>query len=250
MIGALKLRLTTQNYGLTVGMLGIAERFADRLPVTYGKPVRSLIYEQKRVRGVLLADGRAMTAGHVIIACEVGGAAPLVPDELAPAKRFLAEFTHTPMPLVFFFLDRPTPSGASAFMGHPYRDVPYNMALDHAKRAPWLVPSGKGIISAWPTHPLSSEIIKKSDEDIIRMALTDVEAFIPGISNWVEEARVVKHHWGCGRQELGFHRKVLDFKAYTSSLRGVSFAGNDYDGVHMESGVRSALRAVGRAIEK
>jgi protoporphyrinogen/coproporphyrinogen III oxidase len=250
MIGALKLRLTTQNYGLTVGILGIAEHFAKRLPVTYGKPVRSLIYEQNRVKGVLLADGRAMTAAHVIIATEAGGAAPLIPDEWAPAKRYLTTFTQTPMPLVFFFLDRPAPSKAVAYMGHPYRDAPYNMALDHAQRTPWLVPSGKGIVSAWPSHPLSSEIIKKSDTDITRMALADMEAFVPGIANWVEEARVVKHHWGCGRPEVGFHRKVLDFKAYTSSLRGVSFAGNDYDGVHMESGVRSALRAVARAIKE
>jgi protoporphyrinogen oxidase len=243
-----RMMLTTTESSLQLGILSIAERLSERLPVHYGTPVQSLIYEQGRVIGVRLSDGRAMTAPHVIVACEVGGAAPLVPEELAPAKRFLEAFTHTPMPLVFFFLDRPTPSEAVSFMGHAYRDVPYNMALDHSKKAPGMVPSGKGIISAWPGHPQSSEIIRKSDADIIRMALADMEAFLPGIANWVEEARVVRQTWGLGRQEPGFHRKVLDFKEYTNSLRGVSFAGNDYDGVYMESGVRSGQRAAQRAL--
>jgi hypothetical protein len=47
----------------------------------------------------------------------------------------------------------------------------------------------------------------------------------------------------------GTHLKILDFKAYAKGLSGVSFAGNDYDSVHMESGVRCAYRAAARALQ-
>ncbi|MBN2977125.1 FAD-dependent oxidoreductase [Pseudomonas sp. MAFF 301380] len=74
-----------------------------------------------------------------------------------------------------------------------------------------------------------------------------MEAFFPNISNWVDEAQVVRHQWGMARYAPGAHRRILDFKRHAESLHGISFAGNDFDGVHMESGVRSARRAAHRA---
>jgi len=245
----LRIRLTTKVLGLQTGIVTLCERLADGVPVTYGAPVEQLLTTGGRVEGVQLADGRSIKARHVVVAAPIGAASKIVPDAFAPAKRFLSEFTNTPIPLVFFFLDRPIDAEPYAFFAHPFQpNAIYNMALNHTRKTPYLAPSGKAIISAWPAYPGGAEMTGKPDADIIARALKDIEPMFPGIANWVEEARVMNHSWGFARYEPGAHRRVLDFKAYAGQLRGVSFAGNDYDGVHMESAVRSGQRAALRAL--
>ncbi len=248
LVNMLRIRLGTTVSGLRTGIVTLCERLADRLSVEFGAEVETLLTTGGIVDGVRLNNGKSLKARHVVVASTIGAASRIVPAELAPAKAFLTEFTNTPIPLVFFFLDRPAPSQAYAFFGHAYQDAIYNMALDHARKTPYMAPSGKGIISAWPAYPGGAEMVGKSDHEVVSRALKDIDPMFPGIANWVEEARVVRHDWGFARYEPGAHRRVIDFKAYAKTLRGVSFAGNDYDGVHMESAVRSGLRAAADAL--
>jgi len=248
LVNMLRIRLATKVLGLRTGIVTLCERLAETVPVTYGAQVDQLLTTGGKVDGVLLADGQTIKARHVVVAAPIGAASKIVPDEFAPAKRFLTEFHNTPIPLVFFFLDRPIDVEPYAFFAHPFQDAIYNMALNHTRKTPYLVPSGKAIISAWPAYPGGAEMVGKSESDIIARALRDIEPMFPGIANWVEEARVMRHTWGFARYEPGDHRRVLDFKAYASQLQGVSFAGNDYDGVHMESALRSGQRAAQKAL--
>jgi protoporphyrinogen oxidase len=248
-VNALRIRMTTRIFGLRHGNVSILERMAETLPVSYGSPVSHVLTKAGAVEGVALQNGTSLKARHVILACTAGGAGKLLTDEFRPATEFLNSFTHTPMPLVFFFLDRPLDKEAYSFMGHPYRDVVFNMALDHARKTPYLVPSGKAIISAWPAYPFATEMAGKPDSDVINHARNDLEAFFPGFSEWIDEARVFRHSWGVARYGPGMHGKVLDFKRYAQTLKGLSFAGTDYDSIHMESGVRSGQRAAMRALQ-
>lgn len=247
-LNLLKLVATTETFGLRTGLLTLLERLAANTPITYGAKVASVLMTGDRVDGVQLQDGTSLGARHVILACPLGAAGDLVPDALAPAKTFLTAFPYTPLPLVYFFLDRPLADDHFVYFGHPYRDVPYNMALNHARRRE-MVPSGKAIISTWAAYPSTVPMTEMSDADTIATALRDLEAFIPGVANWVEEARVMKHRRGIARYAPGTHRKIIDFKAYAAGLKGISFAGNDYDSVHMESGIRSGYRAASRALK-
>lgn len=246
-INGLKLRMTTRIFSLRHGNVSFLERLAGAVPVRYGAPVASVLSRGGVVDGVELQDGTALKAKHVILACTAGGAGKVLTDEFQPARAFLEGFTHTPMPLVFFFLDRPIDKAPYSFMGHPYRDAIYNMALNHARKTPFLVPSGKAIISAWPAYPEAAKMASLSDAEVIAQAQRDLDVFFPGFASWIEEARVQRHPWGVARYGRGMHRKVLEFKAYAEGLRGLSFAGTDYDSIHMESGVRSGLRAAQRA---
>jgi protoporphyrinogen oxidase len=133
-------------------------------------------------------------------------------------------------------------------MGHHHHDAIFNMALDHGKKTPFLAPSGKSIITAWPAYPNTASQLAKSDSEIIAQALADLAPQLPGLAEQVEEARVMRHDWAVARYGPGAHRRIIDFKAYARTLTGISYAGNDYDGVHMESGVRSALRAAERSL--
>ena len=246
-MNALRLAMTTQVTGIGSGILTLAERLADRLPVRFETPAARLSMLQGRVDGVELADGSVLAADHVIVATTADAAARLMPEPLAPARDFLSAFPHIPMPLVYFFLDRPLPGEAYAYMGHPGRDVPFNMALNHTRKAPYMVPSGRAIVSAWPAFPDSADLIAKDDDAIAAQALSDLTNLVPGLVGAVEEVRVIRHEWGFARFANGMHRRVIDFKRYAEGLSGVSFAGADYDGVHMECGIRNGMRAAGRA---
>jgi len=247
-LNLLKLVTTTETYGLRTGIVTLLERIASGLDVRFGAKVATLLMTGERVDGVELEDGTRLGARHVIVACPLGAAGELVPEALGQARKFLQGFPYTPLPLVFFFLDRPIADDVFVYFGHPFRETPYNMAVNHAGRRE-MVPSGKAIISTWAAYPSTVSMSEMSDTDTIAQALADLDAFIPGVAGFVEEAPVMKHRRGIARYALGTHRKILDFKAYAKSLPGVSFAGNDYDSVHMESGVRSAYRAAARALQ-
>lgn len=247
-VNGLRLRMTTRIMGLRHGNASLPERMAAQLPVEYGARVSRVLSTNGKADGVELEDGRRLKARHVILACTAGVAGRLLPDEHVKARQFLDGFTHTPMPLVFFFLDRPLDKEAYAFMGHPFRHATFNMAINHARKTPFMVPSGKGLISAWPAFPETPELMKLPDSAIVDRARQDLEAFFPGFSDWIEEGVVFRHDWGLARYEPGMHRKVLDFKRLSEGMQGLSFAGTDYDSIHMESGVRSGQRAAARAL--
>lgn len=249
-VNGLRLRMTTRIMGLRTGNATILEKLAATLPVQYGARVASILQTGGKVEGVQLEDGRTIRARHVILACTAGAAGDILPEAYGEAKRFLQGFTHTSMPLVFFFLDRPVQQESFAFMGHPFRDATFNTVVNHARKTPYLAPSGKGLLSAWPAFPQTVDLFKLSDAAIIETARLDIEGLLPGVSDWIEEAQVFRHQWGLARYEPGMHRKVLAFKRQAEGIDGISFAGTDYDSIHMESGVRSGQRAADRALRQ
>jgi len=178
-----------------------------------------------RVDGVLLDNGQAIKARHVIVATPAHVSGPMLTEEFEPARAFLSSFPHLDMPLVFFFLDRPLNHDVVRFYGHPYREAAFNMGMNHAHKTSHLSPSGKAIISAWPTFPSTVELMAKSDEELIAHALADMELFVPGMRGWIEHAAIVRHSPAVARYSVGSVKKILDFKAYAQTLEGVSFAG-------------------------
>ncbi|WP_322981442.1 NAD(P)/FAD-dependent oxidoreductase [Pseudomonas sp. C11] len=244
----MKLVLTTKVMTLRGGNASLPQKIASTLDVRLNSPVKQLSFQQGKVSGVELESGEHISAKHIIVACPIGAAAKLVPEQLVPTSNFLTSFKNIPLSLVYFFLDRPYDTKAYAYMGHAYRKTTFNMALNHTVKTPHSVPSGKGLISAWPCYPDSGVIDKKSDDEVISKALKDLDIFFPGMEGMIAETRVQRHRWGLGRISPGMHAKIITFKKQVEDLRGVSFANSDYDGVHMESGVRSGLRAAGRVI--
>jgi hypothetical protein len=245
----LRLRLTTTASCLRTGNVTLCERLAERVPVNYGVKVAGLLINGERVVGVELEDGRTMKAKHVVVATTVGDARSILPDAFKPARDFMNGFNNSPLPLVFLFLDRPLEMEPYAFFAHPLQpDAIFNMALNHARKTPYMVPSGKAIVSAWPAYPGGATLISRPDSEIIAQALKDLAPVFPGIADWVDEAYVQRHEWGLARYAPGDHHKLLEFKRYSQTLQGVSFAGSDYDAVHMESGARNGARAAQRAL--
>ncbi|UVL86081.1 FAD-dependent oxidoreductase [Pseudomonas sp. B21-028] len=247
-LNLIKLIFTTKVMTLRGGNASLAEKIAASLEVRYECPVEKLLYEKGRVTGVLLTSGEVLKAAHVIVACPIDAAAKLMPEALGVQRAFLTDFPNVPLTLVYFFLNQPLNTKAYVYMGHGHRTTTFNMALNHTVKTPHLVPSGKGIVSAWPCYPDSLGLAQQSNEAVTAKALEDMQLFFPGIAGMVDEVKIQRHPWGFARLSPGTHAKILGFKQQAEQLRGVSFASNDYDGVHMESAVQSGVRAAERVI--
>lgn len=248
-VNLMRLVAQTQVATLRQGNASLPEKMAQAMHVELDTPVRQLIVEKGRVVGAWLQSGQAVRADHVIVTTTMDGAAALLPDDLPEARRFTGQFPNAPFVLVYFFLDRPLPHQAYAFLGHGHRDAMFNMALHHTEKTPHMVPSGKAIVSAWTSYPRSQLLLGKTDAEVTAQALADIEPFFPGLAGCVEHVHVQRHRWGIARLDPGRYADILAFKRQAEGLRGLSFANTDLDGVHMESGVRAGLRAAARALQ-
>jgi protoporphyrinogen oxidase len=239
---------THKTYYLLGGNARLAEKMAQALPVRYGTAVESLHMSDSEIAGVELDDGSILKARHVILACPAGAASKILPAEFGGLKAFLGDFPHTRYALVYFFLNGPLVEDAFFFCGHPNRETIFNAAINHSVSTPEHVPSGRALISAWAAFPDSERIALWSDAAVVDRARQDLRPLIPGLEGKIEHVAVVRHDWGVARYDPGMYRRITAFKAQAEGVRGLSFAGTDFDCPHMEGGIRSGKRAAARAM--
>jgi protoporphyrinogen oxidase len=247
-IQLLRIDLFTKYSVLSDGTASLTDQMARSLPVRCESPVRQLVMEKGRVVGVQMEeDGAVVKAGHVIVAAAAPSVGRMLPDELAEQRGFFESVIQVPLPMPVFFLDRPLKRDVWAYFNQPTVKRTFSFAVDGSVKCPEMVPSGKGVVSAWSCYPNTLDLVDQSDDEISKTALEDLEAMIPGVSGWVEEARVFWHkEAGMGHYPTGSYRKVLDFKEKAKDLRGVSFVSDILGGCFMEAAMVSAADAVKR----
>ncbi|MBI4830445.1 MAG: FAD-dependent oxidoreductase [Candidatus Lindowbacteria bacterium] len=232
---------------LTGGIASLAYELAKRLPVRYGTPVRKLVTEKGSVVGVQLDnDGSVRKAGHVIVATTPPAAAPLMPEEMAEQRRFLESVTYAQSPMPVFFLDRPLDKNIWCYFSDPKIRKTYGYAVDQLMKAPETVPSGKSILVGFGIYPMSSDLMDKPDDVVLKKAQEDIELMVPGFSRWIEDARVQRHKFVNAIYPPGAHKSVLDFLETARKLRRVSFVSSVLCGEAMEAAMMSAAAAVKR----
>ena len=247
-IQLLRIDMFTQYSVLTGGSASLTDEMARSLPVRCDSPVRQLVMEKGRVVGVQMEeDGSVSRAGHVIVAAAAPSVGRMLPEELAEPRDFFESVVQAPLPMPVFFLDRPVRRDVWAYFNQPTVKRTFSFAVDGSVKCPEMVPSGKGVVSAWSCYPNTLDLVGRSDDEITKKALEDLESVIPGITGWVEEARVFWHkEAGMGHYPTGSYRRVLDFKEKAKDLRGVSFVSDIFGGCFMEAAMVSANEAVKR----
>jgi protoporphyrinogen/coproporphyrinogen III oxidase len=234
-------------FSLARGVSSLAEKLAKDLPVAYGSPVRQLVLEKDRVVGVQMeGDGSVRKAGHVVVAVTPPAAARMLPDELEEQRRFMDSVLYVPMAMPVFYLDRPLRQDVWCYFNDPGKIRPFMFAIDALAKVPDMCPSGKSALTAWPHYPDTLEMMKQTDEQVLKQAREDLEVMIPGFSKWIEEARVFRHAFVNAIYPPGAYRRVLDFQAGASRLRGVSFVSSALEGTSMEAAMMSGAAAVRR----
>lgn len=247
-IQLLRIDMFTKYSVLTGGTASLSDAMAGSLPVRCGSPVRRLVMERGRAVGVQMeGDGSVRRAGHVIVAAAAPSVGRMLPDELAEQRDFFESVIQAPLPMPVFFLDRPVKKDVWAYFNQPTVKRTFSFAVDGSVKCPEMVPSGKGVVSAWSCYPNTLGLVDRPDDEITKKALEDLESVIPGITGWVEEARVFWHkEAGMGHYPTGSYRRVLDFKEKAKELKGVSFVSDIFGGCFMEAAMVSAAEAVRR----
>ncbi|MBI5118230.1 FAD-dependent oxidoreductase [Candidatus Poribacteria bacterium] len=234
-------------FTLTGGTASLARELAKLLRVRYESPVRKLVTEKGTVVGVQLEnDGSVIKAGHVIVATTPPAAAPLMPEEMGEQRRFLESVTYAQAPMPVFFLDRPLDKNIWCYFNDPRLRKTYGYAVDQLSKAPETVPSGKSILVGFGIHPMSLDLVDKPDDVVLRKAKEDIELMVPGLSKWIEDAKVHRHKFINALYPPGAHGRILDFLEGTRKLRGVSFVSSVLCGEAMEAAMMSAAAAVKR----
>ncbi len=239
-----------KHYGFRRGNLSFPQKLAEHVPVVLNAEVSGLLVASDSVTGVTLADGRSVEAGHVILCTTPDAAARITPAQFERPKAVLDDYHHSPLALAYFYLDRPVDSAGVSF-GIAYPEKRYfNLSINHTAMRPFLVPSGKAIISAWSAYPDSPDMLAKSDEEIVARAFEELKLFYPGLSNeWVEHSEVIRHDWGYSRHAPGDCKRLIAFRDDAKCHPGLSYANADYNLVSLESGVIMGKRAAERAVQ-
>jgi protoporphyrinogen oxidase len=231
---------------LTGGVASLTDELAKRVRVRYDSPVRQLVMERGKIVGVQMEDGSVQRADHVIVAVDAASAARLMPEELEDERRFFEGVIYSPSPMPVFFLDRPLPGNVWNYWSDPRLKRTFLFAIDGRVKIPEMCPSGKSVLTAWSIYPKTVDLMHQSDDLLIRQAQDDVDLMIPGFSQWIEEARVIRLPFATEQYPAGAYRRVMDFKARSQSFKGVSFVSSLLGGTNMESSLGSAAAAVRR----
>jgi len=237
----------TSFIALREGIASLPEELAKHLPVSYEAPVRKLVMENGRVAGVQMEkDGSVTKASHVVVAVDPPSAARLMPEEMEEQRRFFESVAHIPFPMPIFFLDRPLRNDVWAYFNYPGLKRTFMFAVDQHAKAPEMIRSGKSVLNAWLGYAATSDLIDRSDEEIIKIAKEDIELMVPGFSKWIEDAMVLRHPYHVAEYPLGMYGRVLDFQKQAEQLKGVSFVSDLFGGSYIEGATISARAAVDR----
>lgn len=246
-IRSIRFNLLSHPIGMTGGVASLAEALASRLPVKLQSPVKRLVTEKGRVVGVQLqADDSVERASHTVVAVTPSAAAGLMPQEMERERRFFDSILAHELPMPVFFLDRRVDDKLWIYFNRPDLRSGVMHATDETTKLPEMVPSGKSIFTVWFGSPTNTDLMNEPDDQVIKTAREGMEPMLPGFSQWIEAATVVRHPYVVAGYDLGAHRRVLDFLERAARLKGVYFAGDLFGGCFMESALESSAAVVQR----
>ncbi len=245
-IRMLKLMVTTNYVVLAGGTASLTDALAKLLPVQYEAPAKSIVMEKGAAVGVLMKNGSVKKAAHVVVALDSTSAGRIMPDELSAQRRFFEGVSYSPIPMPVFFLDRPLQKDVWCYWNDPRLKRTFKFAIDERAKTPDMCPSGKSVMTVWPVHPDTIELMKAPDDALIKEAREDMELMIPGFSKWIEDVRVVRHPFATEMAPVGTYKRVAEFLKGSQSLRGISFVNAVFGICAMESSLVSAGNAIER----
>jgi protoporphyrinogen/coproporphyrinogen III oxidase len=229
------------------GIASFAEALAARHRVSFERPVRRLVVEGNAVVGVEFdGDGQVARADHVVVAVPPPQAAALLPSHWAGERQYLEGIIIPPFALVSLFLDRPLDRRIWSYMLPQNGSHAVSFITDALRKSPAMVPSGKSVLQAWVCYPTSQAFNALSDEAVVGRCRSDIEAYMPSLSSWIEEAHVTRHACAVPLHQVGHQRRTIDFLRLADGRKGVSFCGDYLTGGFMEAALWSAERSAQR----
>lgn len=242
----LKLGGTSGIYGLKSGNDALPRAIAQKVNVTQGW-ARQILIDGGEVRGVLVdGEGGEETIPASRVVCAVGGpqASTLFADSAPAISAGLGELSYSTIVLANLHLDRAIEGPEWTYIHSRKAGHRAAFAIDLARRAPAMFPEGKAMIQVNFASPTSDELLGMTDDDVIKVALDDMEPFLPGIAGQVGHTSVVRRARAHPNFRCGMFSQVRQIQQRAGEIRGLHLAGDYLRSPLCEGAVRSALAVV------
>ena len=177
------------------GLGNLAERIIERIGpdrVTTGVPVKRILIENGKVKGIETADG-VIAADTVICATPAERTLAIIPDLPETMKSALSKVTYCPTIHVSIFVDKEMSDGNTIGGLLPrYTKEPFCSVLFQSARSKWMVPEGKDSISVFFYAEGCKAYYDKSDEEITEATVKVLKKYFKQMPDEILFSHVVR----------------------------------------------------------
>lgn len=227
----------------------VIREIADRVPVTCGASVRTVVEGSGAVR----VEWTNSTGDHVdeADACVVTGAAPQIlavhPELDEPAREVLDALDYTVSVGVHLGLASP-PSEDAMLIQVPRCEHPdlASVTLDHLK-GPGRTPEGRGLVTTNWRHGWGVDVFELDDDSVIERALPAIEQVLPGVGSEVEVTHVERWRHAIAISAPGRYEALRTLRRHLDPTSRVQLAG-DFHTICSTNGSLCAGEAAARRI--
>ena len=237
------------------GMQQLTDRMAEvagRERMNTGVSVRSLQSTSGRGWRVSLSNGSTIDGDAVIIATESWAAEPLVrPIDPAIADALANIPCSSSATISIAFNEREVGFDLNAFgvLCPLIEDLALMAATYSSTKWPGRAQAGRVLLRGFVGGPHNQEILKRSDEDLVRIVLGEFRDIL-GLNPFANPlfTRVFRWHLGMPQYTLGHLSRVELIEDHSANIPGLALAGGSYRGVGVPNCIESGERAVSKIL--
>jgi oxygen-dependent protoporphyrinogen oxidase len=237
------------------GMQELTDHMVDaagRERMQTGRAVNGLTHEESGAWGASLSDGSTIDGEAVIIATESWAAEPLVrPHDRVIADALAAIPASSSATVSVAFNEKEIGFDLNAFgVLCPLVEGRALMAATYSStKWPGRAPPGKVLLRGFVGGPHNQEILKRSDEDLVRTVITEFHDIL-GLNPFAKPlfSRVFRWRLGMPQYTLGHLDRIGRIDERCAQIPGLAMAGGSYRGVGVPNCIESGERAVSKVL--
>jgi len=237
------------------GMQQLTDSLADaagRKNIRTGVTVVSLGRDNEGAWKAQLFDGSTAAGDAVIIATESWAAEPLIrPQDQTIADALANIPASSSATISIAFIEDEVGFDLNAFgVLCPLVEGRALMAATYSStKWPGRSPAGKVLLRGFVGGPHNQEIMKRSNEELVRTALTEFREIL-GLNPNAKPlfSRVFRWHLGMPQYTLGHLDRITRIEERSARIPGLALAGGSYRGVGVPNCIESGERAVSKIL--
>ncbi|MBM4324470.1 MAG: protoporphyrinogen oxidase, partial [Deltaproteobacteria bacterium] len=201
-----------------------------------------------------LSNGSTIDGDAVIIATESWAAEPLIrPLDPAIADALVNIPCSSSATISIAFNEKEVGFDLNAFgvLCPLIEDRALMAATYSSTKWPGRAPSGRVLLRGFVGGPHNQEILKRSDEDLVRIVLGEFRDIL-GLNPFATPlfSRVFRWHLGMPQYTLGHLGRVELIENRSTNIPGLALAGGSYRGVGLPNCIESGERAVSKILNE